>query len=98
MGKNIVICCDGTNNEIVGDQTNVLRLYRMLSEEEQVAFYDPGVGTKADPTALWWWKRRFLKTFDAAVGESIRADVLDAYRFLVRCYEPDDKIFLFGFS
>jgi uncharacterized protein (DUF2235 family) len=99
MPKNIVICCDGTNNEIVGDQTNVLRLYRMLSQNErQIAFYDPGVGTKADPTALWWWKRRLLKTFDAAVGENIRANVLDAYRFLVRCYEPDDDIFLFGFS
>ena len=48
MPKNIVICCDGTNNEIVGDQTNVLRLYRMLSQNErQIAFYDPGVGTKS---------------------------------------------------
>ncbi len=99
MPKNIIICCDGTNNEIVGDQTNVLRLYRMLSQgEQQIAFYDPGVGTKADPTALWWWKRRVLKTFDAAVGESIRANVLDAYRFLLQRYEPDDHIFLFGFS
>jgi uncharacterized protein (DUF2235 family) len=99
MAKNIVVCCDGTNNEIVGDQTNVLRLYRMVSQDaEQVGFYDPGVGTKADPTALWWWNRRLIKKFDAAVGEGIRANVLDAYRFLVEKYQPDDNIFLFGFS
>lgn len=53
MGKNIVICCDGTNNAIVGDQTNVLRLFRLLvRDSQQKLFYDAGVGTKADPTAL----------------------------------------------
>lgn len=30
MPKNIVVCCDGTNNEVAGDETNVLRLFRML--------------------------------------------------------------------
>lgn len=99
MAKNIVICCDGTNNEIVGDQTNVLRLYRTLvRDENQYLYYDAGVGTKVDPTALSWWRRRFLKKFDSAVGASIRSNVLDAYRFLLRRYEPNDNVFLFGFS
>ena len=99
MPKNIVICCDGTNNEIVGDQTNVLRLYRMLQKDEhQQLYYDAGVGTKVDPTALWWGRRRLLKQFDAAVGTSIRAHVVDAYRFLIERYEPSDKVYLFGFS
>ncbi len=99
MAKNIVICCDGTNNEIVGDQTNVLRLYRMLvRDENQHLYYDAGVGTKVDPTTLWWWRRRFLKQFDSAVGASIRSNVLDAYRFLLHRYEPNDNVFLFGFS
>jgi uncharacterized protein (DUF2235 family) len=99
MGKNIVICCDGTNNAIVGDQTNVLRLFRMLSRDSnQEIFYDAGVGTKADPTALWPWRRFVRKEFDAAVGNSIRDNVLDAYRFLIQRYDPDDKVFLFGFS
>jgi uncharacterized protein (DUF2235 family) len=30
MPKNIVVCCDGTDNEVATDSTNVLRLYRML--------------------------------------------------------------------
>lgn len=50
MPKNLVVCCDGTNNEIAGDATNVLRLDRMLvRDSEQVAFYDSGVGTIASP-------------------------------------------------
>jgi uncharacterized protein (DUF2235 family) len=99
MPKNLVVCCDGTNNEIAGDQTNVLRLFRMLARDaEQQGFYDAGVGTKADPTAFWPWRRFVQKTLDSAVGMSIRPNVLDAYRFLMNAYSPGDKIFLFGFS
>jgi uncharacterized protein (DUF2235 family) len=29
MPKNIVLCCDGANNEVIGNQTNVLRVSRM---------------------------------------------------------------------
>src|ERR1700693_1646512 len=36
--------------------------------------------------------------FDAAVGGSIRDNVLDAYRFISQRLEPQDKLFLFGFS
>ncbi|MCY3796052.1 MAG: DUF2235 domain-containing protein, partial [Gammaproteobacteria bacterium] len=44
--KNIVICCDGTGNEFGRNNTNVVLTY-MLAEkdEQQVAYYDPGVGT-----------------------------------------------------
>jgi uncharacterized protein (DUF2235 family) len=58
MGKNIVLCCDGTSNEVVGDQTNVVRLFRMLVRDaRQITFYNAGVGTKADPTAQWPLRR-----------------------------------------
>lgn len=98
--KNIVICCDGTSNEVAGNQTNVLRLFRMLIRDgaRQVAFYDSGVGTRADPTAQWRLSRRLQKHLDSAIALSIRAHVLDAYRFLVREYAAGDHIFLFGFS
>src|SRR4051812_4243729 len=99
MAKNIVICCDGTNNEIVGNQTNVLRLFRMLDRSpNQLLFYDAGVGTKADPTAQWPWRRMVRKRLDSAIGVSIRTHVLDAYRFLVEHFQPGDQVFLFGFS
>ena len=48
MGKNIVICLDGTGNQLKArGNTNVVRLYEMLDldEAEQIAYYDPGVGT-----------------------------------------------------
>jgi uncharacterized protein (DUF2235 family) len=99
MAKNIVVCCDGTNNEIAGHQTNVLRLFRMLTRDpEQELYYDAGVGTHADPTAQWPWRRLVRKRLDAAIGISIRANVLDAYRFLIHRYAEGDRIFLVGFS
>lgn len=46
MPKNIVVCCDGTGNEIGVNMSNVLKLYRILKKDEnQVVYYDPGVGT-----------------------------------------------------
>ena len=44
--KNIVICCDGTGNEYGPNNTNVVKLYQsVIRDTEQIAFYDPGVGT-----------------------------------------------------
>lgn len=99
MAKNIVIFCDGTNNEIAGNQTSVLRLFRMLvCNGEQRLFYDAGVGTHADPTAQWPLQRLVQKRLDAAIGMSIRNHVLGAYSFLSNHYEEGDRIYLFGFS
>lgn len=99
MGKNLVVCCDGTDNNITTDSTNVFRLYRMLvRDQNQVAFFDSGVGTTIDPTAIGWY-RKFLSTrLDAAVGLRVRENAVSAYRFLVRNYEPGDRIYMFGFS
>ncbi len=44
--KNIIICCDGTGNEYGHNNTNVVKLYQsIVRDEDQIAFYDPGVGT-----------------------------------------------------
>ena len=99
MPKKLVVCCDGTNNEVAGDATNVLRLYRMLvRDDEQIAFYDSGVGTIANPDRITSWGRNVSKLFDSAMGLSIRHHFLKAYRFLAQHYEPEDQIYLFGFS
>ena len=48
MGKNIVICSDGTGNTFDGRITNVTRLVRHLAldrPDRQVVRYDQGVGT-----------------------------------------------------
>lgn len=46
VSMSIVFCCDGTGNEVGANLSNVLKLFRVLRKnEEQVVFYDPGVGT-----------------------------------------------------
>jgi uncharacterized protein (DUF2235 family) len=50
VAKKIVVLADGTGNTIDRHDSNVLRLCRMLELSEssdQVAIYDPGVGTSA---------------------------------------------------
>jgi uncharacterized protein (DUF2235 family) len=46
MSKNIVICCDGTSNQVEGNLSNVLKLFRILPKNErQRVYYNPGIGT-----------------------------------------------------
>jgi uncharacterized protein (DUF2235 family) len=49
LAKNIVVCLDGTNNQLrAAGNTNVVRLFNLLELKDpskQVAYYDPGVGT-----------------------------------------------------
>ena len=48
MAKNIVVCCDGTGNEIERNLSNVLKLFRILRKNpEQRVYYNPGIGTSA---------------------------------------------------
>jgi uncharacterized protein (DUF2235 family) len=99
MPKNIVVCCDGTDNEVATDSTNVLRLFRMLQRDDrQVAYYDAGVGTLVDPAAISALRKYLSRRLDAAIGLRVRENVVAAYRFLVRSYQPGDRLFLFGFS
>lgn len=97
--KNIVICCDGTSNDVASDSTNVLRLFRSLERSErQIAFYDSGVGTLADPTKISRIGKYCSRMLDQGIGHGVRENVCAAYRFLTRTYQPGDRIFLFGFS
>jgi uncharacterized protein (DUF2235 family) len=99
MPKNIVICCDGTGNEINESQSNVLKFYRILKKDDtQVTFYDPGVGTISDSGAWAALKNKAKGVFGLATGYGLDANVLDAYKFLVQNYQDGDRIYLFGFS
>ena len=99
LPRNIVVCCDGTDNEVATDSTNVLRLFRMLERDQrQVAYYDGGVGTLVDPAAISVGRKFFSRRLDAAIGLRVRENAIAAYRFLVQNYRPGDQIFLFGFS
>src|SRR3978361_507534 len=101
--RNIVICCDGTGNEISENISNVLKLYRCLrktdkTEPRQKVFYDPGVGTLARPNPGRTLAQDFTAILGLATGYGLDDKVLQSYLFLVHNYRPGDQIFLFGFS
>ncbi|WP_299847916.1 DUF2235 domain-containing protein [uncultured Roseovarius sp.] len=99
MSKSIVICCDGTGNEIKEHQSNVLKFFRILEKDErQVAYYDPGVGTISNSGAWAVLKNKAKGVFGLATGYGLDDNVLEAYRFIVKHYQQGDKIYLFGFS
>ncbi len=99
MARNLVICCDGTSNDVTGDPTNVLKLYRILRRDEsQLTYYAPGVGTVSDPTNKTGVGKWISRRLDLGFGLSLRENVCDIYRFLASHYETGDQIFLFGFS
>lgn len=97
--KRIVICCDGTWN--TPDQkdrgvmrpTNVVKMAHIVLPQapdgiEQRVYYDKGVGTGD-------WIDRI---FGGAFGIGLRHNVVEAYQYLSRNYDPGDEIWLFGFS
>ena len=47
MGKNVVVCCDGTANEFTRDKTNVVKLFYTPIHDSlgQTTYYHPGLGT-----------------------------------------------------
>jgi uncharacterized protein (DUF2235 family) len=100
MPKNIVLCCDGTANEFAKNNTNVVKLYSTLVHDEsaQCTYYHPGVGTMEPPGALTPWRRVITRVLGLAVGAYLENDIRDAYAFLMRSYEPGDRVFMFGFS
>src|SRR5208283_4331336 len=100
MAKNLVICCDGTANEFATDHTNVVKLFRVLENDpsRQVAFYHPGLGTMEAVGALTSVSRNVTKFLGLAFGYGLERDVCDAYAFLMQQFEPDDNLYMFGFS
>lgn len=99
-GKNIVICLDGTGNQFGEDKSNVVKLFRMLERQagEQVAYYDPGVGTMGDPTYKTRTARKINKVLGLAFGRGLTKNLIEAYTYLMEHYEEGDRVFLFGFS
>jgi uncharacterized protein (DUF2235 family) len=99
-GKNVVICLDGTGNQFREENTNVVKLFRVLHREpqSQVAYYDPGVGTLADPSYKMPISKKINKVMGLAFGRGLTHNIEQAYSYLMEHYEPDDRIFLFGFS
>jgi uncharacterized protein (DUF2235 family) len=111
VGKNILIFSDGTGQAggFRPDETrsNVYKLYRatrvgpdtIIDPLHQVAFYDGGLGSRADGEGIrikaW---RRIYNLLAQATGLGITQNIIDCYATIIRVWQPGDRIFLFGFS
>jgi uncharacterized protein (DUF2235 family) len=102
MPKNLVICLDGTGNQLKAKgNTNVVRLYEMLDLSDpalQIAYYDPGVGTFSAAGAWTPVARRLSKLLGLAFGSGMKTNLAEAYTYLMERYQPGDRIYVFGFS
>ena len=98
--KNIILCCDGTWNNInnadgkVISPTNVVQLYNSLAKIDQNGipqhrYYHPGVGTEGS---------KLDRIIEGITGDGLDKNIKSAYRELCEYYQDGDKIFLFGFS
>jgi uncharacterized protein (DUF2235 family) len=101
--KNVVVCCDGTGNEIGENISNVLKLYRIVrktgkTDPPQVVYYDPGVGTLARPDPWTKFRQDAVTVLGLTTGYGLDDNILAAYAFLINHYEEGDDIYLFGFS
>jgi uncharacterized protein (DUF2235 family) len=100
MSKNIVICCDGTGNEVGAEEySNVAKLYiRVGKHDQQITFYDPGLGTLGTPGFRTRTMTSLTRLMGLAFGYGLQENLKDAYLFLMQHYDPGDQVFLFGFS
>ena len=92
MKKKLVVFCDGTWNEPDKNPTNVAKLFESTCQDDingipQIVYYIQGVGTH-------WYDR----VIGGAFGWGISDNIKDGYKFLCSNYEPEDEIYLFGFS
>lgn len=107
--KNIVICLDGTGNQIEENLSNVLKLYRTLEKSaSQIVFYDQGVGTLGHRNTWGWLTQKIENGLGLVFGLGLDRNVIQAYEFIVRHHAEHkvagrkglqgDNIFIFGFS
>jgi uncharacterized protein (DUF2235 family) len=100
--KKIVMCLDGTGNQMrARGHTNVAALYEMLDLSDptaQLGYYDPGVGTMSSANARGPVGRWFSRTAGLAFGSGLKANVAEAYTFLMRNWQSGDELYVLGFS
>lgn len=110
MPKNIVVFSDGTGQDggARPEQrlSNIFKMYRVcktgpenaIDPSEQVAFYDPGLGTDIGASAMTAPVRFAQKMAASLSGRGITTNIADCYAFIVNHYEEGDRIYLLGFS
>jgi len=93
--KRIVVCCDGTWQNLTSPYlTNIVKIAQAIKPlasdgTPQILYYDEGIGTIGG---------RLEQLSAGAFGWGIDQIIQDCYRFLCLNYEKGDAIYLFGFS
>ncbi|UYV39345.1 DUF2235 domain-containing protein [Rhodobacteraceae bacterium D3-12] len=89
MSRKIIVCIDGTGNEIGDRESNVLKLYKALdkNDPDQIARYVMGVGTYDGPQFLGRTRQVVTGLLGQAFGFGLEDDVLSAYRYLCHTYQ-----------
>jgi len=99
MSRKLIVCLDGTGNEIEQNESNILRLYKCLNRsEDQLVYYHPGVGTlDTRPfSRMFLTKPKLLLGLIAGFG--LETNVLRAFQFLCENYRDGDRLYFFGYS
>ncbi|MTI32166.1 T6SS phospholipase effector Tle1-like catalytic domain-containing protein, partial [Xanthovirga aplysinae] len=95
--KNIVICYDGTGNEYGQNNTNVVKAFESIVQDEfQTGYYQPGIGTIDLLGRKYGRKMGIL--LGKAFGVGLQQNLEEGYRYLMNCFLPGDQIYFFGFS
>ena len=91
MPKKIVVFADGTGNAFKVQESNVWRLYEALDQTrpDQIAHYIKGVGTS---------DFKLFAALDVLTGIGVPSNVRKLYQFICWNWQPDDEIYMFGFS
>jgi len=102
MPKKLAVFCDGTWNDLrTSDLTNVARLAKCVApvdpatDMRQIVYYDEGVGVSSNISKT---TDHLVHLAGGAFGRGLDRKIEAAYRFLVLNFEPQDEIFIFGFS
>ncbi|RFU32258.1 hypothetical protein B7463_g4076, partial [Scytalidium lignicola] len=106
--KKLILCFDGTGNTFSGSNadTNVVKILSKLDRNHpnQFHYYQTGIGTydinetSVNKSWLGEMQSSVSQTLDQGFGTTFDAHVMAGYRFLMRHYESDAKIYMFGFS
>nr|NCS26798.1 DUF2235 domain-containing protein [Microcystis aeruginosa BS13-02] len=104
MKSRLIVCCDGTWQDLgQAYPTNVVKMVQAITPLDdnkgnpirQIIYYDEGIGTKQSNTEV---TDALIKIAGGALGIGMDHKIQDAYRFLCLNYQPEDEIYLFGFS